>query len=261
MTTPILLTGGTGTLGGHVLPLLREAGHQVRVLSRQPHNGADGVEYHAGDLRADLGINAAVRGVGTILHLAGGPKGDAEATANLMRSAVAAGVEQVVYISVIGADRVPLSWLGSKLAAEQAIAHSGIAWTTLRAGQFHDLVFKTVSSMAKLPVFPIPGGLRFEPVDARDVAVRLVDLTLAAPAGLVPELGGPRVYDMADLANSYLQARGKHRMRMPVHIPGKAGRAYRAGDNLAVAGADRGTRSWEDFLAEELARATQLVPS
>ncbi|WP_029135827.1 SDR family oxidoreductase [Nakamurella lactea] len=255
MSTPILLTGGTGTLGGHVLPLLRAAGHPVRVLSRQPHDSADGVEYVSGDLRTDQGIDAAVGGVHTVLHLAGGPKGDAEATAHLVRAARAAGVEHLVYISVIGADRVPVGWLQSKLAAEQAIAGSGIGWTTMRAAQFHDLVFKTVTTMAKLPVFPIPGGLRFEPVDARDVAARLVDLTLQSPAGLVSDLAGPRVYDMAELADTFLRASGKHRLRPPVRIPGKAGRAYRAGDNLADLRADRGARSWEDFLAGKFAHA------
>jgi hypothetical protein len=44
--------------------------------------------------------------------------------------------------------------------------------------------------------------------------------------------------------------RGRRRPFLPVRIPGKAGKAYRAGDNLAAATADRGTRTWEEFLAE-----------
>jgi uncharacterized protein YbjT (DUF2867 family) len=98
----------------------------------------------------------------------------------------------------------------------------------------------------------VPGGLRFQPVDARDVATRLVDLTLDQPAGLVPDLAGPTVYPMGDLVRGYLRARGKRRLTMPVRMPGKAGRAYRAADNLTLAGADLGTRTWEDFLAEHL---------
>jgi uncharacterized protein YbjT (DUF2867 family) len=98
--------------------------------------------------------------------------------------------------------------------------------------------------------------LRFEPVDARDVADRLVDLTLNPPAGRVRDLAGPRVYDLRELSTSYLDARAKYRLRVPIRIPGKAGRAYRAGENLAGPGADRGNRTWEDFLAERLSKVT-----
>jgi hypothetical protein len=46
----------------------------------------------------------------------------------------------------------------------------------------------------------------------------------------------------------YLRARGKRRMMMPVPLPGKAGRAYRAGENLSLEGAAVGQRTWEEFL-------------
>jgi uncharacterized protein YbjT (DUF2867 family) len=252
MTTPILITGGTGTLGRHVTPLLQDAGCELRVLSRHRHESGDGVAYVTGDLLRDEGLSAAVDGVGTVLHLAGGPKGDAEATRNLVRAASHAGVRHLVSISVIGADRVPLGWFRSQLGAEQAVAESGLPWTTLRAAQFHDLVLTVVRKAAALPVVPVPRGLRFQPVDSRDVAVRLVDLSLAAPAGLVPDLAGPSVYAMADLVRGYLRARGKRRPLMPVPMPGQAGRAYRAGENLALEGAVAGKRTWEDFLAEQV---------
>ncbi|MCM2424781.1 SDR family oxidoreductase [Streptomyces sp. RKAG337] len=252
MTSTILVTGGTGTLGGHVVPLLRAAGREVRVLSRQRRESVDGVAYVSGDLLKGEGIEAAVDGVDVVLHLAGGPKGDDEATRNLMRAASRAGVRHVVYVSVIGTDTMPLAWFQAKLGAERAVAESGVPWTTLRAAQFHDLVLTVVEKMGKLPVIPVPGGLRFQPVDSRDVAARLVELTLGEPAGLVPDLAGPKVYGMADLSRGYLRARGKHRLMMPVRMPGKAGRAYRAAENLSLDGAAVGERTWEDFLAERV---------
>ena len=252
MTSSILLTGGTGTLGRLVTPLLRDAGCEMRVLSRHSHESGDGIEYVTGDLLKGEGIEPAVDGAEIILHVAGGPKGDDEATRNLVRAASRAGVRHLVYISVIGADRVPLGYFRSKLGAERAVADSGLPWTTLRAAQFHDLVLTLAQKMAKLPVIPIPGGLRFQPVDAREVAARLVELTLDKPAGLVPDLAGPKVYEMADLIRGYLRARGKRRLMMPVRIPGEAGRAYRAGENLSLEGAAVGKRTWEDFLAERL---------
>jgi uncharacterized protein YbjT (DUF2867 family) len=250
MTSTILLTGGTGTLGRLVTPLLREAGCEVRVLSRHSHGSGDGIEYVTGDLLKGEGIEPAVDGAEIILHLAGGPKGDDEATRNLVRAASRAGVQHVVYISVIGADRVPLGYFRSKLGAERAVADSGLPWTTMRAAQFHEFVLNVVQKMAKLPVIPVPGGLRFQPVDSREVAARLVELTLDKPVGLVPDLAGPKVYGMADLIRGYLRARGKRRLMMPVRMPGKAGRAYRAGENLSLEGAAVGERTWEDFLTE-----------
>jgi uncharacterized protein YbjT (DUF2867 family) len=253
MTSPILITGGTGTLGRRVVPLLHDAGRELRVLSRTGHRPEEGVAHMTGDLLAAEGLEPALDGAEIVLHLAGGPKGDDVATRNLVRAASRSGVRHLVYISVIGADRVPVAWLRSKLAAEQAVAESGLPWTTLRAAQFHDLLLTVAGKLAKLPVVPLPGGLRFQPVDAREVASRLVDLTLGEPAGLVPDLAGPRVYGLGDLVGSYLGARGKRRPMLPVPLPGKAGRAYRAGDNLSLEGADLGTRTWEAFLAERLA--------
>jgi uncharacterized protein YbjT (DUF2867 family) len=115
--------------------------------------------------------------------------------------------------------------------------------------------------MAKLPVVPVPSGFRFQPVDAGEVADRLVELALGAPAGLVPDIAGPRVYGTAELLSSYLRSRGKHRMIVPVRLPGKAARAFRAGANLAP---DRavGRRTWEDFVAERAAApSTGSVPA
>ncbi|MFU8851158.1 SDR family oxidoreductase [Micromonospora sp. SL1-18] len=253
MSAPILVTGGTGTLGRLVTPLLREAGHSVRVLSRRGGRSGPGVEHVTADLVSGDGVDSAVHGTETVLHLAGGPKGDDQATRNLVRAAQRAGVRHLVYISVIGADRVPLAWLRSKLDAERTIAGSGLPWTALRAAQFHDLVLAVAEKMAKLPVVPAPGGLRFQPVDARDVAGRLVDLALGEPAGQVPDLAGPRVYEMDELIRGYLRAVGKRRLLLQVRLPGKVGRAYRAGANLTLDGAT-GSRTWEAFLAERLPR-------
>jgi uncharacterized protein YbjT (DUF2867 family) len=169
-------------------------------------------------------------------------------------------VQHLVYISVIGADRIPMvsgidralfGYFGSKLAAERVVADSGLAWTTLRAAQFHDLLLTVAQLMAKLPVIPVPAGFRFQPVDTGEVAARLVELTLGTPAGLVPDMGGPRMCGVADLLRGYLRARGKRRQMVPVWIPGKAASAIRSGAKLAPERAV-GHRTWEDFLAERV---------
>jgi len=262
-TPPILVTGGTGTLGRLVVTRLRHAGRSVRVFSRGVHE-AEGTEFVIGDLATGEGADAAVEGVEVIVHCAGSAKGDEVKAQHLVRAASAAGVRHIVYISVVGADRIPMTgavdramfgYFGSKLAAERVIAESGIPWTTLRATQFFDLTLLTVQAMAKLPVIPVPSGFRFQPVDAAEVADRLVDLALDAPAALVPAIAGPRAYDMAELVRSYVRAAGKRRAIVRVPVPGEAAAAIRAGANLAL---DRavGRRTWEDVLAERVRSTT-----
>ncbi|MFC5145709.1 hypothetical protein [Streptomyces aureoversilis] len=79
--------------------------------------------------------------------------------------------------------------------------------------------------------------------------------TTTTPAGRVPDLTGPKLYGPAELAQGYLKARGRSRLTLPVRMPGKVGRAYRAGDNLTLEGAAVGERTWEDFLTERLGAA------
>ena len=257
---PILVTGGTGTLGRLVVPRLQEAGHAVRVVSRQSRWAQDGVELMSGDLATGEGVEAAVDGVDVVVHLAGTAKGDEDKARHLVAAAKRTGTRHLVYISVVGADRVPVvsgvdramfGYFASKLGAERVVAESGVPWTTLRATQFHELMLTTVEKMARLPVIPVPARVRFQPVAGDEVAARLVELALDAPAGLVADIAGPRVYGMDELVRGYLKARGKHRLMLPIHLPGKAASALREGANLTT-GPGLGRRTWEDFLADRL---------
>jgi uncharacterized protein YbjT (DUF2867 family) len=254
------VTGGTGTLGRLVVPRLQDAGFDLRVLSRSSRESTEGIEFVTGDLATGEGISAAVEGTDIILHLAGSGKGDEDKTRHLVKAASRHGTRHLIYISVVGADRIPVtSWIdramfgyfASKFAAERIVADSGLPWTTLRATQFQQSMLLLMQRMAKLPVIAAPAGWRFQPIDAQEVADRLVELALGTPSGLVPDLGGPRAYEMAELIGTYLHARGKHRLVVPIWTPGKAARAFRAGANLAPERAV-GRRTWEDVLAEQV---------
>ena len=105
---PVLVTGGTGTLGRLVVPRLRDAGVKLWVLSRRSREAGEGIEFVTGDLATGEGIEAAVEGAETIVHCAGSTKGDEGKALNLVRAASGAGARHLVYISVVGADRIPV---------------------------------------------------------------------------------------------------------------------------------------------------------
>jgi uncharacterized protein YbjT (DUF2867 family) len=265
MTSTTLVTGGTGTLGRLVAPSLRDAGHDVRVLSRNVHEYGD-LEVVTGDLADGTGIDDAMKGVSTVVHLAGSAKGDDVKAHHLARAAAGAGVDHIVMISVVGAglvpteralDRAMFGYFGAKHAAEEIVAGSGVPWTTLRATQFHELLLDTVAQMVRMPVVPVPSGFRFQPVAAAEVADRLVELAGGPAEGLVASIGGPEVHTMDELIRSYLRASGRRRPLLPVRIPGRAAGAFRAGANLAPGG-DVGRRTWDQHLANRMA---ELYPS
>jgi uncharacterized protein YbjT (DUF2867 family) len=248
--TTILVTGGTGTLGRHVTERLRTDGHEVRVLSRH-------AQPYAVDLRAGgAGLGAALKGVETVVHCASSPQGgDEKAAGHLIEAARQAGVRHLVHISIVGVDRVPLGYYRAKLAVERQIERSGLDWTILRATQFHDLLVTLFQGLAKPPVMLLPAGVSDQPVEVTEVADRLAELALAAPAGRVPDMGGPEVRALDSLARAYLAATG--RRRAVAHLPlfGRTYRAFRAGGHLAPEQAV-GKGTFEEYLARRFGQPT-----
>lgn len=228
----ILVTGGTGTLGRAVVDRLPGA----RVLSRRPGPGRV-----VGDLATGDGLPAALSGVDTVIHCATSLR---EHDVTHARHLVAAATGQhVVYVSIVGIERIPLPYYRTKLAVEQVLAGSGLPSTVLRATQFHDLLLRFFTLQRWSPALFALSGTRFQPVDVRDVADRLVALASGAPAGRVADFGGPQVRTMSSLAKAY--RRGGRRPVVPVPLPGRVVRGYRTGANLAPRA---GTITFEEFL-------------
>ncbi len=256
----IVVTGGTGGLGRRLVARLRDKGRNVRVLSRHPGDSQEGVEYMAGDLVTNQGVEAAISGAEIVVHCAGVGKikEDTAQAQNLVVAATRGGVRHLVGISVVGAERNPVqsavdrsmfAYFASQRAKERVIEQSGLPWTNLRATQFYDgFILVMVRAMSKMPIVPVPAGTRFQPIDADEVADALAELALGAPAGQVPDIAGPKIYDSESLLRSYLVAIGKHRPILKIRMPGAAAAAVRNGANLAP---DRavGRRTWQEFLA------------
>ncbi|MEU1517835.1 SDR family oxidoreductase [Streptomyces sp. NPDC005811] len=247
--TTILVTGGTGTLGRLVTDRLRADGHEVRVLSR--HSRPYAVDLREGG----PGLDAALTGVDTVVHCASTPRGgDEKAAAQLIAAARRAGVRHLVYISIVGVDRVPFGYYRAKLAVERLVADSGLGWTVLRATQFHDLVLQVLEALAKVPVLVLPAGVSDQPVEVAEVADRLAELAAGAPAGRVEDMAGPEVRTFESLARAYLKASGKRRRVLNLPLFGAAYRAFREGGHLAPERAV-GKGTFEDYLTARTRRA------
>jgi uncharacterized protein YbjT (DUF2867 family) len=253
MNQPILVTGGSGTLGRSVVARLLAGGHQVRVLSRRPRPAGTptAVDWVTGELISGRGLAAAVADVAVIVHCASNPlrpRVDIDATRNLAETARATGIWHLVDISIVGIDRIPYRYYQAKLQAERLIQASGLPWTILRATQFHQLILLVAEHLARLPLVPVPAATSFQPIDAAEVADRLASLVTGPPAGRVPDMGGPQIRTATGLAGAYLQAAGRRRPVLAVHLPGAVFAGYRQGGHLAPDHAV-GRRTWEEFLA------------
>jgi len=252
MNGTILVTGATGTLGRAVVDRLRASGVPTRGLSR--HAGPGGV---AGDLRTGVGVDEALRGVSTILHAATGPRGDVDMTRTLIDAARRVGERpHLVYISIVGINSIPLHYYRQKVAGEFLVENSGLPWTIQRATQFHDLLVRIFGGLARSPIVPVLSATSIQPVDVREVAERLLPLVTNDAAGRVPDLGGPEVRPMADLARAWLSSTGKRRAVLPVRVPGPLGAHLRAGAQLTPEHAD-GRITFEEYLAERSRRANK----
>lgn len=254
----VLVTGGTGTLGHHVVQRLIGAGHDVRVLSRRSLPMLPlGAEPAHGNVLEPPSLTRAMAGIEAVVHMATGRRRihDTEVygTRNVMKAAEEALVDHVVYTSIVGCDRNPYFYYKAKVAAEAAVESSPLPSTIVRITQFHDLVDGFLTATSRVPaVVPVFRGVRLQPIDPADAAVMVSRAMVGKPAGRAADVGGPAVRGLDELAHAWLTASGKRRRVVSVPLPGGTGKAFRAGSALAP---DRavGTTTWEDWLAARYA--------
>jgi uncharacterized protein YbjT (DUF2867 family) len=222
----ILVTGGTGNLGQPTVELLRNAGLDVRVLSRNP-----GMGRVVGDLSTGAGIREALDGVDTVVHLATTRWKDVGQTRILLDNARGTGIRHLIFMSIVGIDRIPYAYYRDKAQSERLIAESGVPFTILRSTQFHDFVAGFFTAQRRLPVvfaLDIPD----QPIAVQDVAERLTELVGSAPAGRVPDIGGPEQLTLRALGEIWQKANGTTKKVRMLGLPGKTIRAFQAGHHL-----------------------------
>ena len=103
---------------------------------------------------------------------------------NLIAAARRTGVDNIIYVSIVGIDRIPMGYYKAKLRVEEALAASGLGHTIIRVTQFHDLIETMFAIQRFSPALFAIRGVRFQPIDTRDVATHLVSLIDDGPAGV-----------------------------------------------------------------------------
>jgi uncharacterized protein YbjT (DUF2867 family) len=228
----VAVVGGTGTVGSLVVADLLGRGERVAVLSRNPTNVPAGAEHRRVDLTSGEGLDLALDGVHAVVDASNSQKGAKETlvagTSRLLEAGVRAGVANHVTISIVGCDRLPMSYYGVKVEQEEALEAGHVPWTLLRATQFHQLLDTSFAAAARFGVRPT-GTAKVQPVDPVPVAARLAEAALAPAAGRLPDIGGPRVQTLSELSDAWARARGKRLLHLRVPTWGKIGKGLAAG--------------------------------
>ena len=235
----ILVTGGTGFVGGHVVRELRRRDLPVRCLVRNPGKAAKlaaaGAELVEGDVTEHESLRAAVAGCETVVHLVAIRQGREEqfrrimvdGTGALLAAAEEAGVGRFVLMSALGTseatkDSVP--YYRAKWDTEQLVQDGAIPHVIFRPSFIFGPdggILPTFTKLARLtPVTPIIGSgqQRIQPIWADDVAAYFAEATSRADvAGQLFELGGPDAVTWNEFWERLKRVRG---LRRPsVHVP------------------------------------------
>lgn len=247
----VAVSGGTGTLGSLAVRELLARGVETRVLSRGAGGVPAGAVHRPIDLADGEGLDGALEGVDVVLDAANSTRAAKQilvgGSERLLAAGARAGVRHHLAISIVGCDRVPLSYYAAKVAQEQAIAAGPLPWTVLRATQFHPLLDQVFTAAARWGVRPT-GRMQVQPIDPALVAARLVDAALAEPAGTLPDLAGPRIETVGELSDAWRRRRGRRLLPLRVPALGKAGGAVAAG-GLCNAGAAAEGPDFEEWLS------------
>ena len=238
----ILVTGATGFIGRALVRHLSQTGQQVRVLLRpspQSPRIPKGVpvEVAVVSLNDERGVRAALRGVDQVYHLASassqGRRGnllttDIEGTRNLANAARDAGIQRLIFLSHIGADRASAFPIQkAKGIAEEHIRKSGIPYTIIRSSVVFGPEDRFTSNLAGLLravpfFFPIPsdGRTLLQPLWVEDLVTALV-WTLDNPETISQtyEIGGGEYFTLRQVLETLMTVTHTHRLLLPLAPP------------------------------------------
>ena len=239
----IVITGGSGYVGSHLVRRLAEAGQPVRALVRSRARAeAEGrleslpVEWVEADVTRPETLTRALEGATAVVHTVaiaiekGGRKYEEinfQGTVNVVEACKAAGVRRFINLSQMGADaRLPYRFLASKGKAQEYVSASGLEWTAFYPSVIWGPEDEFANTFARLvPLSPliypiVDKNARFQPVWVEDVVTALVkSLDDRTTIGQGYELGGPEVLTLEEIERRTLAAIGARRLLVPLPRP------------------------------------------
>jgi len=239
----IVITGGSGYVGSHLVRRLAEAGQPVRALVRSRARAeAEGrleglpVEWVEADVTRPETLTRALEGATAVVHTVaiaiekGGRKYEEinfQGTVNVVEACKTAGVHRFVNLSQLGADaQLPYRFLASKGKAQEYVSASGLEWTAFYPSVIWGPEDEFANTFARLvPLSPliypiVDKNARFQPVWVEDVVTALVkSLDDRTTIGQGYELGGPEVLTLEEFERRTLAAIGARRLLVPLPRP------------------------------------------
>lgn len=196
----IAVAGATGLTGRAVTAAIQVRGGEVVALAR-----SSGV-----DLLTGAGVAAAVHGADAVIDVTNADSAEQleTMTRSLVEASRAAGVRQVVLLSIIAAPRLPTRphYVG-KLAQERLVVHSGLPYTIVRAAQYFEYGEMMVGWRRQGDVATLENAM-LQPVDVEDVGDALAEAAMRPAVNGIVEVAGPEQISLPELARRTLAARG-----------------------------------------------------
>ena len=234
----ILVTGGTGFVGSHLIRRMRKGGIAVRAVVRDPDKAAWlkdlGVDVVKGDISDKSSLDKAAEGMERVVHLVGIIQETArstfravhvEGTRNMLEAARKTGVRHFFYQSALGTrPGAPSAYHKTKWEAEELVRASGIPFTILRPSLIYgpgDQFTIRLAEMIRLsPVLPVIGSgkSRVQPIFIDDVTACIVQaVTSECCLNEMYEIGGPEQMTYEEVTAAIAAAMGVRRPTL--HLP------------------------------------------
>jgi NADH dehydrogenase len=238
----ILVTGGTGFIGQHLVRQLVTQGYEVRLLLRPSPKSPNlptglPVQVAVSSFNDSRGLRAALKGINTVIHLAGteslGIKSDLDGvdingTRAITAAAKEVGVDRFVFLSHIGADKASaFPVLKAKAIAENLIIHSGVPYTIFRTAvvygpndHFTNCFSRMIDMSPYVLLIPGDGSNMLQPIHIQDLAACVI-ASLENPEGenRVYTIGGGESLSFLTIIQTIMDRIKKHRRIIPI-MPG-----------------------------------------